>query len=261
MIRNQKILNAQELKNFLDEKVEAYNRPAFIPDDPISIPHKFTKLQDIEITAFFAATIAWGQRKTILNNCNKLIGLMDHDPHNFILHHSDPDLKKFQGFVHRTFNDSDLLYFMDFFKRFYKKHASLEEAFLIGNDPQKNLEINLNNFRNLFFDNEFAPSRTRKHVSSPAQNSACKRLNMFLRWMIRKDKKGVDFGLWKKLKPSQLLCPLDLHSSRSARALGLITRKQDDWKAVLELTENLKNFDAKDPVKYDFALYGMGIYG
>jgi uncharacterized protein (TIGR02757 family) len=249
-----------ELKEFLDLKVEQFNRPGFIENDPISIPHLFTKKQDIEISGFFAAMLAWGQRVTILNNCNRLMTMMDHSPWEFVKHHSDKDLKKLAGFVHRTFNDTDLLYFISFFREFYSKHDSLEYAFLspTGGSDQT-MEQGLNNFREVFFSLEDAPLRSRKHVSSPAQKSACKRLNMYLRWMVRNDKTGVDFGIWKKLRPSQLLCPLDLHVSRTARNLGLISRKQDDWQTVLELTSRLREFDAKDPVKYDFALYGLGV--
>jgi uncharacterized protein (TIGR02757 family) len=250
-----------ELKKLLEAKVKAYNSDAFIETDPISVPHLFTKKQDIEIAGFLAATLAWGQRITILNNCRKLMTRMDNAPHDFIVHHKPKELKHLEGFVHRTFNDTDLLYFIHFLKWYYKKHDSLEDAFAIGMGKRDTtIEGGLNHFRTLFFSLPHFPPRTKKHVASPLQNSACKRLCMYLRWMVRKDKQGVDFGIWKKIKPAQLQCPLDLHSGRTARELGLLTRNYDDWKAVCELTDNLRQFDATDPVKYDFALYGIGVF-
>lgn len=248
------------LKSFLDEKVEKYNSPSFIENDPISIPHLFSRKQDIEIMGFWAATLAWGQRKTIINKSKELISLMENAPYDFILNHKTQDLKKFLKFKHRTFNATDTLYFIEFFKWFYSKNVSLEEAFsyeLPTNAP--NIERGLAGFRKLFFNLECAPLRTFKHVATPERNSACKRINMFLRWMVRKDKKGVDFGIWNKIKPSQLVCPCDVHVDRVARLLGLVTRPKADWKTAIELTENLKMFDPKDPVKYDFALFSIGI--
>lgn len=254
-------MKRSELKKLLDAKVKSYNSNAFIETDPISIPHLFTKKQDIEITGLLAATLAWGQRVTILNNCRKLINWMDNAPHDFMLNHEPADLKRFEGFVHRTFNDTDLLYFLHFLQWYYRQHSSLESAFAGGiKREDTTIEGGLNHFRQLFFSLPYFPARTKKHVASPAQNSACKRLCMYLRWMVRNDTKGVDFGIWKKIKPAQLQCPLDLHSGRTARKLGLLTRSYDDWKAVTELTDNLREFDAADPVKYDFALYGMGVF-
>lgn len=209
---------------------------------------------------FFSATLAWGQRVTILNKCKELINLLDNSPYDFIVNHREADLKRFLNFKHRTFNPTDTLYFIHFFKTFYSQHNSLEEGFAIGlNSTSKNVEVGLNNFQKLFCALPEFPARTRKHISSPESKSACKRLNMFLRWMVRKDDKGVDFGLWKKIKPAQLICPCDVHVDRVARRLGLITRKQTDWQTAVELTERLKEFDSKDPVKYDFALFGLGI--
>lgn len=248
--------NESELKDFLDQKVEQFNTPDFIPNDPVSIPHLFSKQQDIEIMGFFAAILAWGQRKTIIAKCHELIKLMDNSPHDFIINHWEKDLRRFLNFKHRTFNPTDLLYFIAFFRNYYKKHDSLEMAFSQSNGE---LEIALKNFHELFFSLEDAPQRTRKHIATPAKNSTCKRLNMYLRWMVRKDNKGVDFGLWKSINPSQLLCPLDLHVDRVARRLGLIKSKATNWKTVLELTENLRKLDPKDPVKYDFALFGLGV--
>ena len=278
-------MDFSQLKDFLDFKVEQYNRPNFIANDPICIPHQYTIKQDIEIAAFFAAILAWGQRKTIINKCNELFLRMDNQPYQFMLHHGDDDLKRLLGFKHRTFNDTDLLYFVAFFKQHYQQSTTLESAFLpqnhFNNDhlttngkinkqsvssANKSIEIGgystekaLNHFRSYFFSLPDFPHRTIKHISSPLQKSTCKRLNMFLRWMVRKDKCGVDFGLWNTIKPSALICPCDVHVDRVARKLGLITRKQTDWLTAIELTENLSRFDIVDPVKYDFALFGLGV--
>jgi len=249
-----------ELKEFLDRKVTAYNHPDFITYDPISIPHRFSKKEDIEIAGFFAAILAWGQRKTIINKCLELLQLMDNAPHAFMLHHSDEELKPLLKFKHRTFNDIDTLYFVEFFNWFYKQHESLEEAFTIGwNEDQDIMEKLLANFHDFFFQLPDAPQRTRKHIATPKRKAACKRINMFLRWMVRSDDKGVDFGIWKKIKPYQLICPCDLHVDRVGRRLGLIERKQTDWQTAMELTQRLREFDPLDPVKYDFALFGMGV--
>jgi uncharacterized protein (TIGR02757 family) len=226
----------------------------------VSIPHQFSKKQDIEISAFFASVFAWGQRQTIINKCRELLGLMDMAPHDFILNHKEEDLKRFLEFKHRTFNPTDTLYFIYFLKRFYESSDSLEEAFITGVDNDAdNIEEGLRNFHHLFFSLPDAPQRTRKHISTPASRSACKRLNMFLRWMVRNDSCGVDFGIWRRIKPSQLVCPCDIHVDRVARRFGLISRKQTDWQTALELTANLKEFDPQDPVKYDFALFGLGV--
>ena len=241
-------------------KAEQYNQPSFIANDPICIPHQYQKKQDIEIAAFFAAILAWGQRKTIINKCNELFARMDNAPHDFILNHGADDLKRLLGFKHRTFNDTDLLYFVSFFNYHYQQSDSLETAFLVpelGEQPR--IERSLNHFRNYFFSLPDFPGRTIKHVSSTMQKSTCKRLNMFLRWMVRKDNKGVDFGIWNHLKPSQLICPCDVHVDRVARKLGLIHRKQTDWLTAVELSSQLSLLDPADPVKYDFALFGLGI--
>ena len=237
-----------------------YNQPHFIELDPVSIPHQFTKKQDIEIAGLFAAVFAWGQRVTILNKANNLLERMDNSPHDFIIHHTDKDLSKMLGFVHRTFNDTDLLYFIHFLKFWYSNNDSLEKAFLNESlNSEATIESGLNTFRLNFFSLTDVPLRTQKHVSSPNQGSVCKRLNMFLRWMVRSDSNGVDFGIWKEIKSSQLICPLDLHVSRVARKFGLLEREQNDWKSAIELTNNLKLMDKNDPVKYDFALFGAGI--
>ncbi|HWD89174.1 MAG TPA: TIGR02757 family protein [Mucilaginibacter sp.] len=248
----------ENLKSFLDSKVAQYNRPQFIKNDPVSIPHLFSKKQDIEIMGLWAATLAWGQRVTIINKCKELISLMDGAPYDFIMNHEEPDLKKLLRFKHRTFNDIDTLYFISFFRYYYQNHESLEDGF-ISNGPVIGVEESLNHFREYFFSLPDHPGRTMKHVSSPLQKSTCKRLNMFLRWMVRKDNCGVDFGIWNKLKPADLICPCDLHVDRVARKLKLITRKQTDWQTAVELTERLREFDSSDPVKYDFALFGLGI--
>jgi uncharacterized protein (TIGR02757 family) len=251
-----------ELKDFLDLKVAQYNRPAFIANDPICIPHRFSKKQDIEIAAFFAAILAWGQRKTIINKCTELFRRMDNDPYNFMLQHGDDDLKGLLGFKHRTFNDTDLLYFVSFFRQHYSNSDSLETAFLpddFASLDSFTAEHALNHFRSYFFSLPDSPRRTIKHISSPVQKSTCKRLNMFLRWMVRKDSMGVDFGIWSAIHPSDLICPCDVHVDRVARRLDLITRKQTDWRTAVELTEQLRKFDPQDPVKYDFALFGLGV--
>jgi uncharacterized protein (TIGR02757 family) len=244
----------------LERLVQKYNHPEFIEDDPISIPHQFSKLQDIEIIGFWVAMLAWGQRTTIINKSKELLEMMDNAPHDFVLHHQESDLKPFLKWKHRTFQPTDTLYFLDFFKRYYTENHSLELAFA-KHLPKSAEHVGkaLEGFHQQFFDSENAPKRTQKHVATPVRKSTCKRLNMFLRWMVRADDKGVDFGLWKQIKPSQLLMPLDVHVDRVARRFNLIERKQTDWKTVLELTEKLRQFDPKDPVKYDFALFGYGL--
>jgi uncharacterized protein (TIGR02757 family) len=246
-----------DLKEYLDESYRRFNNPDFIPGDPICIPHRFNRLQDIEISGFWIAMLAWGQRKTIINKGAELINLMDHTPYDFVLNCSDRELRRIAQFKHRTFNGTDALYFVEFFRSFYEHHTSLEEAFLPHDCEFAGMKDILSNFHRLFFNSELAPARTRKHVATPQRNSACKRINMFLRWMVRRDRHGVDFGLWKKLSPQHLICPCDLHVERTARRLGLVQRKQADWKMAVELTEKLKELDPEDPVKYDFALFGL----
>lgn len=250
-------MNRNELKAFLDQKSDYFNNPSFIESDPVFIPHQYTKKQDIEIAGLVAAVFAWGQRITIINKSIDFMERMDHDPFAFVLSAGENDLKNFLGFKHRTFNDTDALYFIHFFKWFYSRYDSLENAFLSGNQF-RSMEDSLIHFSNLFFSLPNHPKRTYKHIPNPARNSACKRINMFLRWMVRKDNNGVDFGIWSKIPMSGLVCPCDLHVDRVARSLGLITRKQTDWKTAIELTDSLKAFDPDDPVKYDFALFGMG---
>ena len=282
-----------DLKSFLDRKVAEYNRPSFITDDPVSIPHQYTAIQDIEIAGFFTAIFSWGNRTTIIRKSDELMQLMDRAPHQFVLHHTDNDLKKLLGFKHRTFNATDLLYFIAFFRHHYSHYDSLEDAFLqpweqsrpaapklilteaalpeaAANDARQSVagiwdaERALSAFYHYFFSLDEAdsatlvPPRTRKHIASPEKNSSCKRLNMFLRWMVRNDNNGVDFGLWHRIGADKLICPLDLHVARVAKQFKLLTRIPTDWLAAVELTEHLKAFDPQDPVKYDLALFALG---
>lgn len=247
-----------DLKQLLDQKFLQYNQPAFITSDPVSIPHRYHKKEDIEISGFLAATIAWGQRKTIVDNASRLMLLMGNSPLDFILHFKETDLKPFEGFVHRTFNYSDLCTFLFALKNIYQKHGGMERLFAKGYE-QGGMNQAIAHFREVFFSIPHQ-QRSRKHVSNPLAGASAKRINMFLRWLVRKDNAGVDFGIWNSLKAHQLICPLDVHSGRVARKLGLLTRKQDDWKAAEELTASLRRFDAKDPVKYDFALFGLGVF-
>jgi len=283
----------EELRIFLDRKVAEYNRPSFVPDDPISIPHRYTQKQDIEIAGLFAAIFSWGNRKTIIQKSRQLMQLMDEAPYQFVRQHTDSDLKKLLGFKHRTFNPTDLLYFIAFFRRHYSLYGSLEDAFLLpweqrGTTPARagtapadsaapttgtstaataapyEARSALSAFYHYFFSLEedgerIAPPRTRKHISTPEKNSSCKRINMFLRWMVRKDGNGVDFGIWQRIPMSLLICPLDLHVARVAKRFGLLTRERSDWQAAVQLTEGLSLLDKDDPVKYDFALFGLGV--
>lgn len=251
-------MNAGDLIEFLNKKVDEYNQPFFIDNDPISIPHLFSLQQDIEISGFFAAIFSWGNRATIIKKTKELMERMGMSPYRFCLDSNPANLKKLKGFKHRTFNEDDLLYFVELFHHHYSRFNTLEIAFtkwMKGDD--RNIENALNGFREYFFSLPHL-KRTEKHISSPMQKSTCKRLNMFLRWMVRRDKNGVDFGAWKKISPAQLICPVDVHVARVARRLGLLKRKQTDWLAAVELTSNLRKLDQKDPGKYDFALFGLG---
>lgn len=251
--------NGRSLKDFFDEKVRQYNRPEFIKDDPVCIPHGFTRKQDVEIAGLFAAVFAWGNRTTIINKSRELMQLMDHAPYDFCLHHSPKDLQSLTAFKHRTFNSTDLLYFVTFLQYHYSRHNSLEEAFVPGKKAENGIEQALTCFHHYFFSLEHVPNRTRKHIATPYKGSTCKRLNMYLRWMVRRDKQGVDFGIWKKIRPADLICPIDLHVARVAKRFGLLNRKQIDWQAAVELTSYLRTLDPSDPVKYDFALFGLGV--
>lgn len=246
-----------QLKTFLDSKVKEVNQPDFIPLDPICIPKTYKQLQDIEITAFWTAMLAWGQRVTIINKSKELFGLMGDSPYTFIKEHKEKDRKRFSDFKHRTFQYTDTLYFLEFLQWYYRSHESLESLFT----SETEMSDILIRFQETFFHLPASPARTRKHIASPARKSTCKRLNMFLRWMVRRDKAGVDFGLWKNIPMSKLMMPLDVHVERVARSLGLLVRKQRDWYAVEELTANLRKLDPMDPVKYDYALFGIGVMG
>ena len=245
-----------DLKEFLDEKVELYNRPDFIESDPISIPHQFSTKQDIEIAGFLAATIAWGNRKTILRNANRLMKMLDHSPYEFIMNSSNDEMEKVKSFVHRTFNSTDLNYFLKALQNIYRNKGGLETIFNTY-QTSDSLQPAIHKFHKIFFELAHE-KRTERHISDPFKGSAAKKLNMFLRWMIRHDKRGVDFGLWKSIPASVLSCPLDVHSGKIARKLGILTRNQDDAKAVTELDTCLRSFDKADPVRYDFALFGLG---
>jgi uncharacterized protein (TIGR02757 family) len=281
--------NREELQDFLEKKVIEYNHPSFIAKDPVSVPHRFSNMQDIEIAGLFAAVFAWGNRTTIVRKSNELLKGMDDAPFDFIKNHGTTDLKRFLHFKHRTFNSADLFYFIRFLKSHYTQNNSLESAFLPGDftrikinglnavikNPGKNKLETLSNsdicgdnefarkalstFYRRFFSLKNAPERTKKHIASPDRNSTCKRLNMYLRWMVRQDNNGVDFGIWKKISAADLICPVDLHVARVARGFGLITRKQTDWQTAMELTMALREMDKTDPVKYDFALFGLGV--
>ena len=245
------------LKEFLNLKVEEYNNKKFIEDDPVKIPHLFDKKEDIEISGFLTSTIAWGNRKSIINSSLRMMKLMENDPYNFIMNHTDKDLKNLLKFVHRTFNGYDFAQFIKSLKHIYKNHGGLEELFSkkIKNQSMHN---SIHEFKKIFFEIKHT-NRTKKHISDPYKGSASKRINMFLRWMVRKDEKGVDLGIWRSIDQKNLSCPLDVHSGNISRKLGLIKRKQNDHKAVLELDSILRTFDKNDPVKYDFALFGIGV--
>lgn len=247
----------ENLKCFLDEKTIQYNQEFFIDHDPIQIPHRFNKKQDIEIAGFLAATIAWGNRKSIIKNATDMMTRMDEAPYDFILNAEKQDFQKLEGFVHRTFNGFDFSYFVKALQKLYQKHDSLEEYFLIQED-EVNPKFAIDRFRNAFFDSEKV--RTTKHVSSPLKNSSAKRINMFLRWMVRKDQQGVDFGIWERIPTSKLSLPLDVHTGNVGRKLQILHRKQNDWKAVEEIDLMLRKMDSNDPVKYDFALFGLGAF-
>ena len=249
-------MNHSDLKDFLDEKVELYLKPDFIEEDPISIPHLFKKKEDIEIAAFLTATIAWGRRPMIMKNAHKMMQIMEHSPHEFILNANDKEINKSLDFCHRTFQGLDLQTFIYALRNIYQNHGGLEACFYTDGEDMSD---GISNFKQTFFSVEHL-QRTQKHVSDPLKGSASKRLIMFLRWMVRPNNKGVDFGIWKSLNPSQLSCPLDVHTANVARKLGLITRKSNDWKTVKELDVHLRSFCKEDPAKYDFALFGLGVY-
>ena len=244
-----------KIKEFLDEKVKEYNNPKFIESDPIQIPHQYSLKEDIEIAGFLTATISWGNRKMIIRNAQNMMNLLGNSPYDFVMQKKHNHIDKY---VHRTFNEIDLNYFIRALHNIYTKHKGLEYIFSthVGSD---NLQNSIHEFKRVFFEIEH-PARTQKHISDPVKGSAAKRINMFLRWMIRKDNAGVDFGIWDSISPSSLSCPLDVHSGNVARKLGLLTRKQNDAKALSELDSSLRAMDSNDPIKYDFALFGLGVF-
>ena len=251
-------MNLQELKIFLDEKVNQFNQPAFIETDPIQVPKSFSEKENIEISAFLTATIAWGNRQAIIKNAFRLMSLMENQPYDFILHASENEMEQLRKFVHRTFNGHDSIYFIRSLKNLYKNHGGLQSVFVKGFQQQNTAKSALEYFYNLFFEQE--GERTRKHVSNVTKGASGKRLNMFLRWMIRQDATGIDFGLWNEIPMSALMLPLDVHTGNVARKLGILKRKSNDWKAVEEVTKTLRIFDPSDPIKYDFALFGLGAF-
>lgn len=251
-------MNKLELKSFLDEKVALYNRPNFIESDPIQIPHRYSLKEDVEIAGFLAATIAWGNRKMIIQNSNKMMDLLGNSPYDFILNHEDHHLEKLEKFVHRTFNGHDFIYFIKSLQNIYSNHSGMEAIFNKYQEPDS-LQNAISEFKKIFFELNHS-IRTVKHVSDPSKNSSSKRINMWLRWNCRQDTNGVDLGIWKNISPSKLSCPLDVHSGNVARKLGLLTRIQNDGKALAELDANLRILDPEDPVKYDFALFGLGVF-
>mgnify|MGYP003624471255 FL=1 len=248
----------EELKTFLDIKVAQYNHPTFLESDPIQIPHTFTRKEDIEISAFLTATISWGNRKSIITNAKKMMALLDEAPYDFVMNFTAEDLARFDTFVHRTFNGQDLSFFIKSLQNIYNNHAGLESVFK-SNIENHSLQPAISAFKKVFFEIPH-PKRTTKHVSDPLKGSAAKRINMFLRWMVRDAATGVDFGIWKTIPTAYLSCPLDVHSGNVARKLKLLTRKQNDAKALAELDKNLRKLDPLDPVKYDFALFGLGVF-
>lgn len=251
-------MTKNELRDFLDCKVEQYNHPRFIESDPIQVPHQFIKKEDIEIAGFLTATIAWGNRKSIIKNAYKMMALLDNSPYDFVINHSNNDLKNLDGFVHRTFNDKDLVQFIKSLQHIYKNHNGLEAVFKTY-AKDSSMQMAIHHLKQHFFEIDHL-ERSKKHVSDPLKNSAAKRINMFLRWMVRQDHNGVDFGIWHSISPAQLSCPLDVHSGNVARKLGLLKRQQNDAKALMELDTALRKLDPFDPVKYDFALFGLGVF-
>lgn len=250
-------MNFEELKDYLDFKADQYNNPNFIESDPIQIPHRYKVKEDIEISGFLAATIAWGNRKMIINSATKMMDAMGNNPYDFVMNATNNQIDSIDNIVHRTFNSEDFRYFIKSLRNIYQNHGGLENVFATNNSI--NLQNRISAFKQIFFEIDH-PLRTTKHISDPLKGSSSKRINMFLRWVSRNDKKGVDFGIWKSISPSELSCPLDVHSGNVARTLGILNRKQNDQKALQELDEALRKFDSKDPVKYDFALFGLGVF-
>lgn len=251
-------MEATEIREFLDAKAMQYNRPEFLEGDPLQVPHRFSKREDVEISGFLTATIAWGNRKSIINNATRMMELLDEAPHDFVMGHGPGDLKRLLPFVHRTFNGGDLVYFVESLGNIYRVHGGLEALFT-KNQGVDSMQGTISKFKEVFFELPHL-ARCTKHLSDPLKGSAAKRINMFLRWMVRQDGNGVDLGLWEGISPAKLSCPLDVHSGNVARKLGLLTRGQNDAKALMELDKGLRSMDREDPVKYDFALFGLGVF-
>jgi uncharacterized protein (TIGR02757 family) len=252
-------MDIQTLRELLEKKVHIYNQPAFIETDPIQVPKQFSQKENIEIAGFLSAGIAWGQRPTIIRNALRLMKLMDNDPYEFLLQTGEREWSHFSDFKHRTFNGTDCLFFLRSLKNIYENHGGLEAVFIRGYQLEQSVSSALHYFRKIFFEVDYE-HRSQKHISDIDKGASAKRLNMFLRWMVRSDERGVDFGLWKDIPMSALMLPLDVHTGNQSRQLGLLARKQNDWHAVLEVTANLRQLDPSDPVKYDFALFGMGVF-
>ena len=250
-------MNFEELKDYLDFKADQYNNPNFIESDPIQIPHRYKIKEDIEISGFLASTIAWGNRKMIINSATKMMDAMGNNPYDFVMNATNNQIDAIDNIVHRTFNSEDFRYFIKSLRNIYEHHGGLQNVFSVNNSI--NLQNRISEFKKIFFEIDH-PLRTTKHISDPLKGSSSKRINMFLRWVSRKDTNGVDFGIWNTISPSELSCPLDVHSGNVARALGILNRKQNDQKALMELDEALRKFDQTDPVKYDFALFGLGVF-
>jgi len=247
-----------EIKKLLDQKYNEFNNQSFIQTDPIQIPHRFSQKENIEISAFLTSIIAWGNRKMIINNANKMMNILDNNPIDFIQNASQKEIENLPDFKHRTFNEIDFKFFIKSLQNIYKNHGGLENVFTKGYQKNNTVKNSMIHFREIFFSIPF-PERTTKHIANVAKNSAAKRINMFLMWLVRNDNRGVHFGLWKNIPTSALMLPIDVHSGNTARRLGLLTRNANDWKAVEEISEQLRNFDPKDPIKYDFALFGLDI--
>lgn len=252
-------MKKEELKAFLDSKYLEYNRPDFIEGDPICIPHRFQRKEDIEVAGLLAALIAWGRRDLIIRAADRLMEMMWNAPFDFVMHAGEDELATLQDFVYRTFQGVDGEAIVRGLRRIYEEMGGLEEVMAM-HPAEKDTWSAIIGLREAMVSHPDFPARTQKHLANPAKGSSAKRLNMFLRWMVRNDGRGVDFGIWKGISPSQLICPLDLHTGNVGRALGMVTRKQNDWKAALELTSALREMNADDPVRYDFSLFGLGIF-
>lgn len=255
-------MTRKEVKEYLDALCLKYNCAEFIDQDPVSVPHRYTRPEDVEIAGFLAATIAWGRRPLIVRNAMRMMELMDDAPYQYVTQSAASDWTTLMPFVHRTFNGGDFVYFVRALQYIYLSQGGLGGFFRASYRRHETLRAVLSEFWQLFFSPELEPrSAHTRHLSSVDKGAACKRLNMYLKWMVRSDRNGVDFGLWNDAIPSSALyLPLDVHTANTSRALGLLGRRQNDWRAVEEITSVLRDFDAADPVRYDYALFCAGIY-